>query len=174
MIVIVDVVLFDGLVCNDQLECVLLLINDVFGVFVYVIFEKGVEFGISCLFVSVDIMFVWIGGVSEDNFNNCYIGQWCISVWMMLNCLFDCEDQFGVSVSYSCGSDVFGLNYFIGLSFFGLCVNFVMLWLCYDIGGEFKLLDFFGFVGMVSVGFSYLLLCICKCSFWISVDVGYK
>lgn len=174
MTAIADAALPDGPVRNDQLERALLLINDVPGVSAHATLEKGAEPGTSRLLISADTTPDWTGGVSEDNFNNRYTGQWRTSAWTTLNRPLDREDQLGASASHSRGSDVLGLNYSIGLSPSGLRANFATSWLHYDIGGEFKPLDLSGSAGTVSAGLSYPLLRTRKHSLWISVDAGHK
>lgn len=174
MTAIADAALPDGPVRNDQLERALLLINDVPGVSARATLEKGDEPGTSRLLVNADTTPDWTGGISEDNFNNRYTGQWRTSAWTTLNRPLDREDQLGASLSHASGSDVLGLNYSLGLNPSGLRANFATSWLHYDIGGEFKPLDLSGSAGTVSAGLSYPLLRTRKRSLWLSVDAGHK
>ena len=174
MAAIADAALPAGPVRNDQLERALLLINDVPGVSARATLEKGDQPGTSRLLIGVDSEPAWTGGVSVDNFNNRYTGQWRSSAWTAVNRPFDREDRLGASVSHSTGSDVLGLTYAMGLNPSGLRANFATSWMRYDIGGEFKPLELAGSAGTLSAGLSYPLLRTRERNVWVSVDAEHK
>lgn len=163
-----------GPVRNDQLERALLLINDVPGVSARATLEKGDEPGTSRLLINANTRPDWTGGIAVDNFNNRYTGPWRTSAWTAVNRPFDHEDLLGANLSHSSGSDVFGLNYGLGLTPSGLRANFAATRMRYEIGGEFRPLDLTGSADTASAGLSYPLLRTRKRNLWVSVDAEHK
>ena len=171
----VDSAVKTGEVLNESdLERVLMLLNDLPGITARGTLERGATPGSTKVVVDVSEGPLLAGGLSVDNYGNRYTGVWRGTGSAIVNDPLGIGDQLSLSYSQAEGLYQGRVGYSAQLHPRGLRGGISYTSLYYELGKEFKSLNYSGHANTIGANISYPVLRSRPFSLWGNLSYEYR